>query len=157
MLTFCKYLFEKPKFIKKPSSYYNPTWIKIYFVVFLAIIGEYWPEFNSIPRNFYSWTACVWAMGVYRPLNKGNTSLANEFFFSFYIRLTWGFIFAFVNTGSLIPNITAFTYNMVESFIASAIFIGMPLNTFNFLWGNRVFRLTVFILDQITGVGWVVT
>ncbi len=46
---------------------------------------------------------------------------------------------------------------MVETFIASVIFIGMPLNTFNFLWGNRVFRLTVFILDQITGVGWVVT
>lgn len=130
--------------------------MKVLFVLILGLLGTYWDEFQKIPSTFYSWTACVWAMGVYRPLNKGQTSLPNEFFFSFYIRMIWGVTFAYLTTGTIIPNTHAFIITAVETYITTMIFTAMPLDTFNWFWNNRLFRFCIFIMDQITGGGLIV-
>ena len=63
-----------------------------------------WEKFRGISPDTYSWFGCIWAIGVYRGLNKDQTSIWNDFFFAFWVRFAWSFVSNLASSGTPIPN-----------------------------------------------------
>ena len=66
----------------------------------------------------------------------------------------WGTVYSLYSTGKLIPDQNAFIRNFCEWFLATLIYTSLPLQWVQFLWSNRIFRWSVFILDQSSANGY---
>lgn len=115
-----------------------------------------WETFRGISPDTYSWFACIWAIGVYRGLNKDQTSIWNDFFFTFWVRFAWSLVSNLASTGSPIPNTEYFMMIAIEALAVTILFNCIPLSIFESFWQNKVLRWFVFIFDQIAG-GWATT
>ena len=129
---------------------YNFFLLKILYVLVFTTVGIFWETYKSIPLNFFSFAAVLWALNLYRILNRDKTTIQNEFFFSFWVRMGWATTYSLYSTGKLYPDSTTFLKNLTEWFLTTLIYTGIPLRWVDWLWSIRVFRWMVFIVDQPT-------
>ena len=56
---------------------YNFFPLKILYVLVFTAVAVYWEPFKAIPLNFFSFAAVLWALNLYRLLNKDKTTIQN--------------------------------------------------------------------------------
>ena len=112
----------------KHKSYYNFLPLRFLYVIVYLLIGIYWPWFRALPTYLFSHCAVIWILHLYRGVNKYKTSVENEFFISFWVRMGWGTCYTYYNTGHLYTDRDAFALTIVECFLVTAIFTALPLH-----------------------------
>jgi hypothetical protein len=131
---------------KKVNYDYLP--LKFLYVIVFGLVAANWESFKALPLNMFSFAAVLWALNLYRLLNRDKTSIQNEFFYSFWIRMGWATCYSLYSSGRLYSDKEIFVRNLCEWFNTTVIWTAMPLKWVEWFWGNRVLRWFVFIFDQ---------